>query len=70
MVQLIKDKKATAKSAKSQKLSKDDPDFYAKIGRMAGNKLLAEHGKNYFRKIAKLSHPRAEYNGGRPKKSA
>jgi hypothetical protein len=51
-----------------KKLSKKDPEFYSKIGKIAGKKLLEERGKKYFREIAKLSHPRAQYNGGRPKK--
>lgn len=53
---------------KSTKLTKADPDFYSKIAKMAGRKLLKKRGKNYFSKLAKKSHPRAEYNGGRPKK--
>jgi DNA replication initiation complex subunit (GINS family) len=53
---------------KSTKLTKSDPDFYSKIAKMAGRKLLKRRGKGYFSKLAAKSHPRAEYNGGRPKK--
>ena len=51
-----------------EKLSKDDPEFYSKIARKAGQKLKKKRGKKYFSELAKKSHPRAEYNGGRPKK--
>lgn len=54
---------------KPEKLSKSDPDFYRKIAKKAGQKLKKKYGKAYFSKLAKLSHPRAEYNGGRPKNS-
>lgn len=53
---------------KATKLTKADPDFYSKIAKMAGKKLLKKRGKKYFSKLAKKSHPRTEYNGGRPKK--
>src|SRR4051812_37194507 len=52
------------------KLSKSDPDFYSTIARMAGTKLKKKRGKKYFSELAKKSHPRAEYKGGRPKKDA
>lgn len=51
------------------KLTKADPKFYSKIAALAGEKLLKERGTKYFSKLAKKSHPRAEYHGGRPKKS-
>lgn len=65
-----KTKKATVHSApvlsEDKKLSKSDPDYYSKIGHISGEKLLLERGTRYFSEIAKLSHPRAEYHGGRP----
>jgi hypothetical protein len=51
-----------------EKLTKADPEFYSKIAALAGKKLLRERGTKYFAKLAKKSHPRAEYHGGRPKK--
>lgn len=53
---------------KKKKLTKDDPDFYSTIAKMAGKGLLKKKGKKYFSDLAKKSHPRASYNGGRPKK--
>jgi hypothetical protein len=53
-----------------EKLSKSDPDFYSTIARMAGQKLKKKRGKKYFSELAKKSHPRTEYKGGRPKKDA
>jgi len=58
-----------ARMGKKKHLSKDDPEFYSKIAAMAGKKLVREHGTNYFSELAKKSHPRAEYHGGRPKKA-
>jgi hypothetical protein len=55
---------------KKTKLSKSDPEFYSKIAKIAGQKLVRLRGTNYFSKLAKKSHPRAEYHGGRPKKAA
>jgi hypothetical protein len=54
-------------TSKSKKLTKADPDFYSKIAHLAGEKLAKERGTKYFSKLAKKSHPRSEYNGGRPK---
>lgn len=51
------------------KLTKADPEFYSKIAKRAGKKLLRKHGTEYFSELAKKSHPRAEYHGGRPKKT-
>jgi len=50
------------------KLSKADPEFYSKIARLAGEKLVRKKGTDYFSKLAAKSHPRSEYHGGRPKK--
>jgi hypothetical protein len=58
-----------AKKRVPEKLTKDDPLFYSKIARIAGQKLLKERGKAYFAMIGARSHPRAVYNGGRPKKA-
>lgn len=52
-----------------KKLSKADPDFYSIIGSISGNILFEERGREYFSEIAKKSHPRAVYHGGRPKKN-
>ena len=51
-----------------EKLSKSDPEFYTKIARLAGAAILKKKGKKYFKELAKKSHPREHYNGGRPKK--
>jgi hypothetical protein len=51
------------------KLSKSDPEFYSKIAKIAGNKLVRKKGTDYFSKLAASSHPRSEYHGGRPKKA-
>ena len=59
-----------ARMGKATKLTKADPDFYSKIAARAGKKLLRERGTKYFSKLAAKSHPRAEYHGGRPKKTA
>lgn len=54
---------------KAIKLTKTDPEFYSKIAKRAGKKLLRKHGTEYFSELAKKSHPRKEYHGGRPKKA-
>jgi hypothetical protein len=59
---------ANKKRKQKKKLSKSDPDFFTKIATMAGDKVKRKYGKGYFSKLAKKSHPRKEYNGGRPKK--
>lgn len=56
------------KRKKPEKLTKDDPEFYSKIARLAGQQLAREKGTEYFSKLAAKSHPRDHYNGGRPKK--
>jgi hypothetical protein len=67
-------KKSTKKGSKTKtsrkRYSKDDPEFYSKIGKLAGNKVKKERGTNYYSEIAKKSHPRAEYHGGRPPKKS
>lgn len=52
------------------KLSKSDPDYFSKIGKISAQKRLKRQGTQYFSEIAKLSHPRGPggYHGGRPKK--
>lgn len=57
-----------ARMAIKKKLTKADPEFYSKIAAIAGKKLVRLHGTEYFSKLAAMSHPRAEYHGGRPKK--
>ena len=59
-----KDKGKTAPVA----LTKDNPDFYKLIAKMAGQALKKKYGKGYFSKLAARSHPRSEYRGGRPRK--
>jgi hypothetical protein len=59
-----------SKQAKTEKLTKADPEFYSKIAAIAGKKLLKKRGKKYFSKLAASSHPREHYYGGRPKKAA
>ncbi len=57
---------------KKKKLTKDDPEFYSTIAKMAGQSLLKKKGKSYFSDLAKKSHgPKSKrdgYHGGRPKK--
>ena len=57
------------KAKKSEKLTKADPEFYSKIASIAGKKLARQRGTDYFSELAAKSHPRAEYHGGRPKKT-
>jgi len=49
-----------------KKLTIDDPLFFQKIGKIGGEARKA--AGTDFGAIAKLSHPRESYNGGRPKK--
>jgi hypothetical protein len=58
-----------AKVKQGEKLSKADPEFYSKIAKLAGEKLVRKRGTQYFSKLAAKSHPRDSYNGGRPKKA-
>lgn len=50
------------------KLSKNDPDYYSKIGKISAEKRIRKLGTSYFSDMAKKSHPRSEYHGGRPPK--
>jgi hypothetical protein len=62
-------KKINAKTKNSsRKFSKTDPDYYSKIGKISAKNRLKAEGKKYFSEMAKKSHPRDTYNGGRPKK--
>lgn len=63
----VKKRKPRSKPA-ATKLNKSDPDFYSKIGQISAQKRLKKQGTNYYSNLAKLSHPRASYNGGRKKK--
>jgi hypothetical protein len=66
-------RKVTVKSAvatpkrKPAKLSKLDPDYFSKIGQLSAKsrKMTSEQMSD----LAKQSHPRAEYRGGRKKKN-
>jgi general stress protein YciG len=53
---------------KKKKLKLEDPDFFQKIGRLGGE-ARKKAGVDYSA-LAVKSHPRAEYHGGRPKKTA
>jgi hypothetical protein len=57
------------KPKEPEKLSKSDPEFYSKIASIAGKQMVRKKGTDYFSKLAAKSHPRAQYNGGRPKKT-
>lgn len=57
-----------SRAKKSAKLTKADPEFYSKIAALAGKKMVRKHGTAYFSDLAKKSHPRDEYHGGRPPK--
>ena len=59
-------KKSPTKTKK--RLSKSDPDYYSKIGKISARKrgMTSEE----FSAMASLSHPRKEYKGGRPKKDS
>lgn len=59
---------ATTKSTKVKKvgLSKKDPLFYSKIGQLSAER-RALSSEDYA-EMAKKSHPRREYRGGRKKK--
>jgi hypothetical protein len=56
------------RAIKQEKLSKKDSLFYSKIAALAGKALLKKYGAKHFSEMAKASHPRSEYHGGRPKK--
>jgi hypothetical protein len=55
---------ATKKKAKPTKLSKADPDYFRKIGKLSAKK---RKKTTDYSALAKASHPRKSYNGGRPK---
>lgn len=46
-----------------------DSAYYARLGERGGTSLMKQRGPEYFAEIARRSHPRAVYNGGRPKGS-
>lgn len=58
-------KKVTLVAAKTVKLNKKDPDYYKKIGIISARK--RQMTSDQFSAMAKLSHPRREYKGGRKK---
>lgn len=58
--------KKTTRPAK--KLSKKDPDYYSKIGAISARKRKMTSAD--FSAMAKASHPRKVYKGGRPKNPA
>lgn len=58
---------AMAAKKKLEKLTRKDPDYYSKLGKRGGAARKAS-GMDYSA-LAASSHPRAEYNGGRPKGS-
>ena len=43
-----------------------NPEYMANLGRSGGEATKKLKPKNYFSKLAKQSHPRKEYKGGRP----
>lgn len=51
------------KAAKTPKLSKADPDYFKKIGMISAKK---RRKTTDYSALAKASHPRKSYNGGRP----
>ena len=63
---MIKASKSAVK--KAVKLTKSDPEFYSKIGKLGGPAVKEKYGTNHFSELARKSHPRAEYHGGRPRK--
>lgn len=60
--------KAVAAPAK-KRAPQHDAAYYAAIGQRGGKSLARKRGTEFFADIARLSHPRAVYNGGRPKGS-
>jgi len=57
----------TMPKKKPEKLTREDPDYYSKLGKRGGAARKAS-GMDYSA-MAATSHPRASYNGGRPKGS-
>jgi hypothetical protein len=54
-------------SEEAPKLSKKDPEFYTKIGRLSAQSRALT--KKQMSAMAKKSHPRKAYHGGRPRKT-
>lgn len=50
-------------------MSKSDPDYFSKMGKISANNRLKKLGTQHMSDLAKKSHPRTEYKGGRPKKT-
>jgi hypothetical protein len=58
-----------SKPVKKAKLSKKDPNYYSKIGKISARK--RKLGSDYFSDMARASHVnRTSSNGGRKKKDA
>jgi hypothetical protein len=58
-----------SKPVRKVKLSKKDPNYYSKIGKISAKK--RKLGSEYFSDMARASHVnRTEYRGGRKKKDA
>jgi len=53
--------------AKKQAITRDSA-YMTDLGRSGGEATKKQKPKSYFSNIAKLSHPRKSYNGGRPRK--
>ena len=62
-------KPAAAPARPRKRAPQHDSAYYAKLGQRGGASLKKQRGPGYYAEIAKLSHPRAVYNGGRPKGS-
>jgi hypothetical protein len=58
--------KKKASKPKAQKLSKKDPSYYSKIGAISAQK--RKMTSEQYAEMARKSHPRPAYFGGRPKK--
>jgi hypothetical protein len=50
------------KAGRKAKLTKDMPDFYAKLGSRGGENTLKNNGTLFFRRIASLSHQKRREN--------
>lgn len=59
----------TQKQKGQKKQLQHDPEYYAMIGARGGLSLAKQRGTRYYSEIARKSHPRTEYRGGRPKGS-
>lgn len=49
--------------------NKPTSEYMRKLGKKGGNATKKKRGKAFFRRIAKKSHPRKEYKGGRKKQT-